>query len=52
MSLVAKLRTRSRRDAGPLTDSDDRDLIAFVNEARSDTERQAVLTLAALRGRR
>jgi hypothetical protein len=51
MTFVAKLRARSRRDAPAAAGAQDRDLVAFVNEARSDAERQAYVALAALRGR-
>jgi hypothetical protein len=51
MSLLAKLRARDRRAPVTLSDPDDRDLVAFVNEARTDAERQAVVGLAALRAR-
>jgi hypothetical protein len=48
MSFVARLRAKSRRPAVAPA-GDDRDLIAFFNEARTDAERQAVIGLAALR---
>jgi hypothetical protein len=52
MSLVAKLRAKIHRDpAGTVAAPEDRDLVAFVNEARTDAERRAVVGLAALRAR-
>lgn len=51
MSLVAKFRSRRHRAPEAATGSDDRDLVAFINEARTDAERRAVMGLAALRSR-
>ena len=51
MSFFARLRARSHRPHGTAGDPDDRDLVAFVNEARTDAERRAVVGLAALRRR-
>jgi hypothetical protein len=51
MSFLARLRDKPRRPHGTPGDLDDRDLVAFVNEARTDAERRAVVGLAALRRR-
>ena len=51
MSLVAKFRSRAHRASDAVTVPDDRDLVAFINEARTDAERRAVVGLAALRAR-
>jgi hypothetical protein len=52
MSLLDKLRTKGAgAPVGPAGGPDDRDLVAFVNEARTDAERRAVVGLAALRAR-
>ena len=52
MSLVAKLRAKVRREpAVTVGGPQDHDLVAFVNEARTDAERHAVVGLAAMRAR-
>jgi hypothetical protein len=52
MSLVAKLRAKVHRKPAVTVDGPpDHDLVAFVNEARTDAERQAVAGLAAMRAR-
>ena len=48
MSLVAKLQ---HEPAATVAGPHDHDLVAFVNEARTDAERHAVVGLAAMRAR-
>lgn len=52
MSLIDRIRSRRDRagDAGPEA-VDDLDLVAFVNEARSDRERSRIVREAAARRR-
>jgi hypothetical protein len=50
MSLIDRIRSRRAREEGS-EPVDDLDLVAFVNEARSDSERSRIVRQAAARRR-
>jgi hypothetical protein len=50
MSLIDRIRSRRQHDA-EIEPVDDLDLVAFVNEARSDSERSRIVRQAAARRR-